>query len=436
MRRLLAAAVALTAVAAGSASGAVDVREWSKTPPRGWNSFDRYTAAVNEADVRRNAEAMAKYLKPHGYEYCVIDIRWYTANERLAGDYVEKSSFGKEKADNCLDAWGRLVPPVNRFPSAAGGKGFRPLADYVHSLGLKFGIHVMRGVPRKAVERKLPVLGAKGVTCDMIVRDRVSRCWIDDMQTVEADLAGAQEYYDSICRLYAEWGVDFIKCDNLSAPYCVREVELLHNAILGCGRPIVLSTSPGMTPIANAKHVGEHANMWRITGDMWDRWDSFLRLVENSDLWLKAGPWEGAWPDGDMIPFGTICPEHIMNPELKDVPYGRPMRDRLTPDERASLMNLLAVMRSPFMFGGECGKLGEQPDVLALITDPLRLEAQAKGRAPRFTRRTAEEAVVESDAPGGGRFVAVFNLTAAPRSVAAAGATFELPPHGSRLVRR
>ena len=110
----------------------------AKYPPMGWNSWDCYGAAVTEADVRRNAQYMAAHLKPFGWEYVVVDIQWYQPTA-VNHQYEPFSSL-------TMDEYGRLQPALNRFPSAEGGKGFKPLADYVHSLGLKFGIHIMRGM--------------------------------------------------------------------------------------------------------------------------------------------------------------------------------------------------------------------------------------------------------------------------------------------------
>ena len=100
-----------------------------KKPPMGWNSWDCYGAAVKEEQVRRNAEYMAAHLKEFGWEYIVVDIQWYEPGA-VSHEY-------NRGAELVMDGFGRLMPAVNRFPSAAGGKGFKPLADYVHSLGLK-----------------------------------------------------------------------------------------------------------------------------------------------------------------------------------------------------------------------------------------------------------------------------------------------------------
>ena len=102
---------------------------WAATPPMGWNSWDCYGPTVVEAEVKANTDYMAKYLKSSGWQYIIVDIRWYVANDKAHG-------YNEKDPKYSIDEWGRFLPPVERFPSAAGGKGFKPLADYIHSKGL------------------------------------------------------------------------------------------------------------------------------------------------------------------------------------------------------------------------------------------------------------------------------------------------------------
>ena len=259
MNRLLFCAL-LSICSAGLS--AQDFGRWAKTPPMGWNSWDCFGPTVTEQEVRANADYMAAHMKSAGWQYIVVDIRWYVENDKSHG-YNEKDPVMN------IDKYGRLMPAVNRFPSAAGGKGFRPLSDYLHGLGLKFGIHIMRGVPRMAVERRAPVFGTKVNAADIYTVVDPSN-WLRDMYTVDVRKAGAQEYYNSLFSLYASWGVDFVKVDDISAPYHGDEIAMIRKAIDRCGRPIVLSLSPGPTPLEKAEHVRSHANMWRIIDDFWD----------------------------------------------------------------------------------------------------------------------------------------------------------------------
>ena len=123
----------------------------AQTPPMGWNSWDSYGTTVTQDEVLANARVLAERLLPHGWDTVVVDIDWYDPAARAHG-YNDGSSL-------VLDAFGRQLPAENRFPSAAGGRGFGPLADAVHALGLRFGVHLMRGIPRIAVEQDLPVEG-------------------------------------------------------------------------------------------------------------------------------------------------------------------------------------------------------------------------------------------------------------------------------------
>ncbi len=313
-----------------------EFKQWAQTPPMGWNSWDCYGPTVEEDEVKDNADYMADNLKDYGWEYIIVDIRWFVENDKAGG-------YNQTDPIYVIDEFGRYMPAVNRFPSAEDGEGFKHLADYVHSKGLKFGIHIMRGIPKVAVENKLPVKGADGITADQIYSTELQCPWLRDNYTIVANKPGAQEYYNSIFELYADWGIDFIKIDDLSRPYHQGEIELIRNAIDNCGREIVLSTSPGETPIEAADHVTEHANMWRMVDDVWDTWPHINHLLDICERWYPyIAP--GTWPDCDMIPMGKIS----IRGER-----GEERMSRLTQDEQYTLMTLWTIFRSPLMFGGD-----------------------------------------------------------------------------------
>ena len=399
-----------------------DFHEWAATPPMGWNSWDCYGSSVNEEQVKANADFQAEHLLKFGYDYCVVDIRWTIQNEDFHG-------YNQKDPVYTLDAWGRYIPAPNRFPSSAGGKGFKPLADYVHAKGLKFGIHIMRGVPKEAVAKKLPVKGAQGVTCDMITNGKVECFWLKDNCTVEKGRPGAQEYYDSIFALYAEWGVDFVKVDDLSAPFYHRdEVEMIRKAIDKCGRPMVFSTSPGETPLDAAGHLQDHANMWRMVNDVWDSWGHIAHLVPIACDWLKRPATPGCWPDCDMIPLGKLgVAGHYWSEE-----GGTGRASALTPDEQRTLMNFFAICRSPLFIGADLPQLDDA--TFALLTDSLILAAHRDGRNPKPLFCDAEKCAIVSENAKGGRFLALFNLKSEAAQVSALGIACSLPAHGSLLV--
>ena len=249
----------------------------------GWNSYNCFGSAVHEDEVRANADYMALHLKSYGWKYIVVDFLWAYDNppgSHIGNPFQSRLQDGSYIPWLAMDEWGRLTPDIHKFPSAFGGQGFKPLANYVHAQGLKFGIHVMRGIPRQAVWAHSPVMGADGITADMIA-DTNSTCpWMNHMYGLDMGKPGAQEYLNSLLKLYAEWGVDFIKVDDISRPYHLPEIAGYRKAIAACGRDIVLSISPGETPLRDSTHVRDHANMWRMADDFWDSWKEMLKMFD------------------------------------------------------------------------------------------------------------------------------------------------------------
>ena len=409
------------------------------TPPMGWNSWDCWGPAVREETVRRNAEFMARHLKQYGWEYIVVDIQWY---EPGAGSFQYRPF-----APLCMDGFSRLVPAENRFPSAANGKGFRPLAEYVHSLGLKFGIHIMRGIPRQAVHAGTPILGSRATARD-IARDSVCS-WNTDMYGVNPEKDGAREYYDSLFALYASWGVDFVKCDDIcrELPREEAELELLSDCLRRCGRDMVLSLSPGPALPEKAEVYKKTANMWRITDDFWDDWRLLYDMFARADTWASvSGP--GGWPDADMLPLGPLRRNE-----------GAGDWTRFTSEEQKCMLTLWSIFRSPLMIGGDM--TGFDAFTLGLLTNPGILEMHRLARYSRQAKRVKDAAgelvVWTAGRAGGGGYGALFNLGDAPREVVpelepgfaqadtltelwtggmvSASAPVTIPPHGAAAYR-
>lgn len=369
-----------------------DFHSWAPTPPMGWNSWDCFGPTVTEAEVKANADYMAKHLKAYGWDYIVVDIRWYVSNDKAHG-------YNETNPDYVLDSFGRFQPAVNRFPSAAGGKGFKPLADYLHAKGLKFGIHIMRGVPVQSVKRNLPIKGTKYTARD--IYSEADQCrWLHDMYTVLPDKPGAQEYYNSLFDLYASWGLDFVKIDDLSSPiYFSGEIDIIRKAINRTGRKIVLSTSPGETPIDHAPHVQQNANMWRTVGDFWDSWP---QLKEHFSVFERWNKWRayGAYPDGDMLPMGRIGIR---------AERGNPRMTAFTRDEQYTLMTLWSIFKSPLMFGGNLPDNDAFTDSLLTNKDVLYVLNKSTNNKPLFTTKT-QAAWIAEDPANGDKFLALFNL--------------------------
>ncbi len=377
----------------GTSQVAKPFHKWAATPPMGWNSWDCFGPTVTESEVKANADYMSLHLKNYGWEYIVVDIRWFVSNDKANG-------YNQTNPNYSIDSYGRFLPAINRFPSAANGKGFKPLADYVHSKGLKFGIHIMRGIPVIAVKNNLPILNSKVTAKEIYSKD--NQCaWLKDMFTIVPEKNGAQQYYNSIFQLYANWGVDFVKVDDLSSPiYFTKEIEMIRKAIEKTGRKIVLSTSPGETPIDKANHVQQNANMWRTVGDFWDSW---LQLKEHFAVFERWNKYriKGAWPDGDMLPLGHIGIR---------AERGENRMSNLTKDEQITLMTLWTIFRSPLMFGGDLP--GNDSFTLKLLTnkDVINVLKNSTNNRPLFNSKN-KSVWVADDILNGHKYLAVFNIT-------------------------
>ena len=417
-RRWLARLAACLLTTAGIGVGTAEAQSTglAPTPPMGWNSWDSYGTTVREDQVKANADAMASKLAPFGWRYVVVDIQWYQPTAQ-GHEY-------KPGAHLTMDEYGRLLPAENKFPSAAHGAGFKPLADYVHARGLKFGIHIMRGIPRQAVQENLPIKGTPYHARD--VADTTNGCrWNPDMWGVDVTRPGGQAYYDAIAELYASWGVDFVKADDMGDhKFQPGEIAALRRALDRTGRPIVLSISPGPAPLAQAKFFAGHAQMWRISDDFWDDWKLVRKQFDYARDWAPHVGTRATWPDADMLPLGRL--------RITDsAGVGSP--SHLTAEEQRTVMTLWSIFRSPLIFGGDLPSL--DGPTLALITNREVLGVNQHGAQPRQVLERPGLRVWLSRAPGGTeRYLAVFNLDDTPRQVDLAWADLGLGT-GPRGVR-
>lgn len=408
---------------------------WAPTPPMGWNSWDSFGASVTEAEFLENARILADRLLPSGYDVATVDIQWYEAGAN--------SSIYRAFAPLALDANGRPQPAPNRFPSAAGGRGFAPLAAQVHALGLRLGVHLMRGVPRQAVGLGLPIAGSRW-RCHEVANPADTCAWNTDMCGVNPDHPGALDWYLAWFAQLAQWGVDFVKVDDAAAPtYHSREVELIRRAIDACGRPMVLSLSPGSAALDQAAHLQAHANQWRVCNDFWDTWPQLRDNLVNLVKWAPhARP--GAWPDADMLPVGKIGLRNVDGASQGE------RETRFTRDEQVLLLTAWVCARSPLILGNDLRRLDDwtwrlvsNPEVLVLLRAPGVREWHSEANGHRFVCSGPQ-----------GTWVAWLNVGDTPWSVnlpvwlpdAARDAwarvdlpqgsrAFTVPPHGARLVR-
>lgn len=386
------------------------------TPPMGWNSWDSYGLTINEEQFRANAEVLAS-LAQYGWKYAVIDEGWYMANPD--GKTLEQKEY-------LWNANGLLIPAPSRFPSGANGAGFRPLADWLHKEGLKFGIHIVRGIPRQVVAANLPIAGTHFFAAD--AADTNSPCPWDDGNWGIKDNPAGQAYYDSMMRLYAAWGVDFIKVDCIADhPYRPTEIRQIAAAIRKTGRPIVLSLSPGPTDFSHAAEIAQYAQMWRISNDHWDGWEFANHTSDGFPFGLRGAfdllaEWysytsPGNWPDADMLPEGWLSPHPG---------WGEPRQSRLTQDEQRTEFTLWSIARSPLIFGGNLTQL--DAFTRSLLTNQMLLFANQNSNYSRPVDLSAlgsqfqnirvwRATVGDPGDHGYAEYIAFFNLGSAPAAV-------------------
>lgn len=414
--RRIAAAAMITLVTCAPAAGQHRAAPDSASPPMGWNSYDAYGTTVNEAQFRANALWMSRHLKRYGWRYAVIDAEWFVRRPTAAGG-------GGASAVFLLDRYGRYVPAPNRFPSAANGMGLEPLADYVHSLGLKFGIHILRGIPREAVARNLPIEGSSYTAAQ--AADVHGTCpWNPDNYGVDSRSPAGQAYYDSIARLYASWGVDLIKADCIAShPYAGEEIRMLSRALAASGRDMVLSLSPGPAPIDKLAEFRRYSTMWRISNDVWDLWHNAGEYPKGvGDQFERAARWAplaepGHWPDADMLAVGYLGP----------VPgLGKPRWSRLTHAEQRTYLSLWCIARSPLFMGGNLTRMNRWTEGLLENPEVLAVDQHATGAHRALARNDFSVWLSKPDS-GGGWYLAAFNTQPGQRTLTVSWRELALP---------
>jgi alpha-galactosidase len=337
----------------------------------GWNSWDAYGFTIDESQFKANTEILAG-MRQLGWQYAVIDEGWYMRNP-AGRDLAERNYL--------YDANGLLMPDVSRFPSAVNGAGFKPLADWVHSQGLKFGIHIVRGIPKQVVKANLPIAGSSFHAAE--AADTTETCPWDDSNYGVKDNAAGQAYYDSMLKRYAEWGLDFIKVDCISDhPYRPTEIRQISEAIRKTGRSILLSLSPGPTNLSHADEVAKYAQMTRIADDHWDGWKFPDKKIEYpfglSEEFDRVAAWSkyarpGFWPDPDMLPEGSLTPHPGS---------GEPRQSHYTRDEHRTEITLWAISRAPLIYGGNLTKLDDFQRSLLTNKEVIEIDQKASVSGP------------------------------------------------------
>lgn len=364
-----AAAAVPLAAAADSPASPRRIQQLAQKPPLGWNSFDAYGVYLHEEAALANIEAMATKLRPFGYEYFVVDNGWFGEYKLQPGT---RYAAEKHASDVRINGFGLLQPSKTYFPA-----GMQRIIDRAHARGLKFGLHLMRGIPRKAVELNLPVQGTRYTARE--VANTSSVCaWCKYNYGINMQHPGGQAFYNSLVNQLARWGVDLIKADDL-VPY-PDEIVGIANAIERCGRDIVFSLSPGGSVRMTDLPYFRRANMLRVTADIWDRRSDLDKAFEAWRAW-QGRQYPGFWIDLDMIPFGQLL---LMSPPdsgdtgaVKLAGYGSRRWSQLAKDEMRTFVTQRALAASPLMIGGDLPTL--DADSLELLTNREMLACNQNG---------------------------------------------------------
>ena len=381
----------------------------AQTPPMGWNCTYSLVTEYTEDMIKQAAEFVEAKMKQFGYEYIVMDMGWnFGEGLNIINYHV------LQNPPQYIDEFGRLIPNPSRFPSSAGGKGFKPMADYMHKRGLKLGIHVMRGVPWQAVAHKSPIKGT-ALTADKIASEEGLCGWFHGLKTIDISKPGAQEYYDSIFQMYADWGIDFIKLDDIAHPYSELDIAAAHNAIVKTGRQMILEVTPGPAPVEEIGHLRQNVNMWRINSDFHDHW----RFVEETFACCRR--WQGLaipghWPECDLLPFGgklrklgfddyLLSVFNLKREEIMDE------YSRFTDNEKQTVFTLWAICRSSLFPSGFLPEMTDYEYRLLTNRDVIEMDQHCVNS--REIRANEHEIIWAAEHPGTGiKYAAMFNLRA------------------------
>ena len=225
-----------------------------RTPVLGWSSWSFLRQHPTAAQMKAQALALHNSgLQKIGYEYVNLDDFWYQCP-------------GPQGPN--VDPNGRWVTDSSRFPAQGDTDGIKVVADYIHSLGIKFGIYVTPGISRQAVSRNTPIKGTSYSAAEIAepsVKENNYNC--KGMVRIDYSKPGAQEYTNSWVDMLAAWDIDYIKIDGMTDSNA-DDIKAWSNAIRRSGRPMVLDVTQGHLTTAIAPTLMKYANQWEFPPDV------------------------------------------------------------------------------------------------------------------------------------------------------------------------
>ena len=357
-------------------AASAQVKEQTSSPILGWNSYNCYGSQINGKLTSENLDAFIQKLKPYGYEYFVLDAGWYRHYDIKPGEIWPTDG---DKAYLNIDEYGRFIPSEVNFPD-----GFKEIVEHAKAHGIIFGIHLMRGIPREAVKKNLPIKGTRYFARD--IADVNDTCnWSSLNYGVDMDKAGAQEYYNSIIELVASWGVGFIKYDDIV--HKPREINAVANALEKFAPDMVLSISPGNDIDPEYFETYRRADMIRISRDIWDLKEDLEITFER---WEEILPYadKGFWLDMDMIPLGHIRINYPLTLNKLRSGRGYERMDNFSYAQKKTFITQRAMAASPLFMGGA---LTSSPKIVfELITDMDMLACNQNGVTGELVTRISD----------------------------------------------
>ena len=376
-----------------------------RTPVLGWSGWSFLRKDPTAAKIEAQARALkTSGLQKIGYTYVNLDDFWYQCPGPRGPN---------------VDPYGRWVTDSSTFPAHGDTNGIKAVADYVHSLGLKFGIYVTPGISKQAVSKNTPIKGTS-YTADQIaepsVRENNYNC--GGMVGIDFNKPGAQQYINSWADMLAGWGVDYVKLDGVKNSN-VPDIKAWSNAIRQSGRPMVLDVTQGSYTKAIAPTLMKYANQWEFAPDIecyrCEKGGSSYPLTSWADVenrfnyvaeWQPyAGP--GGFNDYDSIEVGN----------------GN--NDGLTPAERQTQLSLWALGASPLILGVDLTHL--DPLDLKYLKNTAVLAVDQDSIAAKRVLNAGNRQVFAKMEPNGDAIVGLFNTGGTAEKVSIEASDVGLP---------
>ena len=394
-------------------------------PVLGWSSWSFFRDTTDAATIEAAARAMKQSgLERLGYRYVNLDDFWYHCPGHQGPN---------------VDRFGRWVVRSDKFPPGRGGEnGIEVVADYVHSLGLKFGIYVTPGISDQAVAKNTQILGTHYTADQIATKVRQNNYNCGGMTGIDYAKPGAQPYINSIVDELARWGVDYIKLDGITDSN-TADIEAWSNAIRQLGRPMQLDVTEGSYTVALGPTLDQYATQWEYTSDVENYGGKGLTSYPNvAQRFTTLALWEpryggrvfDGYNDFDSVEVGNCRIAVGSTNRFGSVSY--PDGDGLTIPERQTVLSLWSLASSPLILGTNLTRLC-RPD-LKLLENRAVLSVEQDGIDASMITTGHTAKVIAKTERNGDVVVGLFNTTAKPEVISAKAFAIGLPAGGHYRV--